>query len=148
LDEEKKRFFDKVDKSGDGGCWIWTAGKSRGYGRFKLGDSVTLAHRVSYTWCKGEIPDGLILDHLCRNRACVNPDHLEPVTYQVNLLRGDTISAMHAKKTHCPQGHEYTDENTYMYRGSRQCSTCRKIQNDKFNARRKQLAKEVGEVAE
>lgn len=96
------------------------------------------AHRVSYLWGKGEIPTGLDLDHLCRNRACVNPDHLEAVSRSVNLLRGKTIPAKHASKTHCPQNHEYSTENTYIgANGSRQCRTCRKYRNDISNAKRK-----------
>lgn len=107
------------------GCWLWMGFINKGgYGRLKR----YFAHRVSYELMKGEIPAGLDLDHLCRNRACVNPDHLEPVTRQVNCQRGETGHITGAKKrakTHCPQGHEYTSENTWIYRGARKCIICK-----------------------
>lgn len=107
------------------GCWIWTAGKyGSGYGAASFGNRTQAAHRVTYKLLVGPIPDGLDLDHLCRVRACVNPQHVEPVTRQVNLLRGETIPASHIVKTHCPKGHEYTSENTRVYKGSRFCKQC------------------------
>jgi len=92
-----------------------------------------VAHRISYELLKGDIPEGLDLDHLCRNRGCVNPDHLEPVTRKENLLRGNTIPAKHARKTHCPQGHEYTKGNTFISKsGSRHCRKCRAIRSSRY----------------
>jgi len=83
------------------------------------------AHRFAYEALVGPIPEGLKLDHLCRNRACVNPDHTEPVTDRVNTLRGFGPTAMNARATHCSEGHEFTDENTYLNQsGSRVCLTC------------------------
>lgn len=83
-----------------------------------------LAHRKIYEAIIGPIPAGLNIDHLCRNRACVNPWHMEPVTQHVNVMRGSSPWAKHAKATHCPSGHAYDEENTYLYRGSRYCRTC------------------------
>lgn len=83
-------------------------------------------HRVAYKEFVGPIADEVVLDHLCRNRACVNVAHLEPTTDRVNILRGDTIAARNAAKTHCPQGHPYDEVNTYVRRDGkgRECKAC------------------------
>lgn len=83
-------------------------------------------HRVAYEMLVGKIPEGMLLDHLCRNPSCCNPDHLEPVTPQENLLRGEGITSKNAAKTHCPNGHEYTPDNTWISKlNQRHCKTCR-----------------------
>lgn len=122
------RFADKIALT-DTGCIEWTAGTAgAGYGFFFVGRKSrdetgrTYAHRWSYEYHVGPIPNGLEIDHLCRNRKCVNPDHLEPVTTQENLRRSDG----NANKTHCPAGHPYAGPNLRLYRGARLCKECRR----------------------
>ena len=113
-----------------GPCWLWTGAKHNlGYGLFRTGE-LRYAHRVAYMLAGGVILDGFDIDHLCRVRACVNPAHLVAVTHKENVLRGRTIAARNARKTHCPQGHEYTPENTYVertrYGTGRKCKACQR----------------------
>ena len=118
------RFWEKVERTE--GCWIWKASlNTYGYGQFFHDGSPRKAHRLSYEWANGPIPAGLEIDHLCRTRACVNPDHLEPVTHRENLLRGDTFQARNANATHCPRGHAYDYANTKVGpTGGRRCRAC------------------------
>lgn len=110
-----ERLLSKV-AAGWGGCWIYTGhiSKRTGYGSFQSANQ-NLAHRAAYELLVGPIPDGLQLDHLCRQRNCVNPSHLEPVTAHENTHRSPlTRASINAAKTHCPHGHEYTSENTWV----------------------------------
>jgi hypothetical protein len=123
--EDWDRLWSKVRK--DLYCWEWTAGKnSWGYGYISIHNRMRRVHRIIWEDKNGPVPDGLELDHLCRNRGCCNPEHLEPVTRQENLRRGNRGGNGYEKKTHCPQGHEYTPENTYIRdkRSGRQCREC------------------------
>lgn len=115
------------------GCWLFQGALSRGYGRVSTYDATTKkqivqqAHRVVYEYHVGPIPEGLVLDHLCKNRNCVNPDHLDPVTVQENTDRAVEIQRIaNAEKTHCPKGHPYTKRNTYTPKGktARYCREC------------------------
>lgn len=120
------RFWSKARFDPDTGCFNWTAYRNKrgGYGRFRLHGRLEVAHRVGYELAGGTIPDGLTLDHLCRNTACVNPLHLEPVTVSENIRRG-TQGWNHSVKTHCPNGHPYDETNTYLNkRNQRICRTC------------------------
>ena len=99
------RFWAKVDVSGD--CWEWTAACfGNGYGQFRVwpNENHRGAHCVVWEMLVGPIPEGFEIDHRCKNRACVNPDHLEPVPQIVNLMRSEAWSAVNARKTRCPKG--------------------------------------------
>lgn len=140
---EEERFWSKVETR-PLGCWSWMGGSVRsGYGQFHLSGTrkKVQAHRYAYELLVGPIPEGMTLDHLCRNRACVNPDHLEPVTNRENILRGEGPSAQHARATHCAQGHPYDEGNTYVrYDGRRVCRIClRKWDNEKRRRQRRRL---------
>jgi hypothetical protein len=114
------------------GCWQWHAGKSAaGYGMFNDGNGMKYAHRLMWVAAHGAIPSNLVIDHLCRNRGCVNPSHMELVTRGENVLRGVGASALHARKTNCPQGHPYSEENTYV-RKDRKGRMCQQCFRDKY----------------
>jgi len=120
-----ERFNSKYTKS-ENGCWLWTASVSTGgYGNFSLDGGTHPAHRVAYEANIGPIPDGLELDHLCRTRNCVNPNHLEIVTHIENVRRGNS-GLYQRSKTHCKKGHPYFGRNLYIYPGGskRACKAC------------------------
>lgn len=139
-----ERFRSKVRVDQETGCWLWTAGTDgRGYGLFwhgrrGSGGKMHRAHRWAYEVLVGPIPDGLELDHLCRVRPCVNPDHLEPVTHLENVRRGILGTDQHPNrlKTHCKQGHPFSPENTRVGRdGKRACRTCHRRWLQEWKAR-------------
>ena len=133
------------------GCWVWTKSlNSNGYGMLSQGRGKPQlrAHRLAYEQAHGPIPDGLELDHLCRVRACINPEHLEAVTHQENIRRGGTpatarrlmqdILARRALRTHCKRGHAWVEANIYIDpRGRRSCRLCTQhVYRDAFEQRR------------
>jgi hypothetical protein len=115
------------------GCWIWAGAITAGYGRVKRNGRTDMAHRVAYELHVGPIPAGLHLDHLCRNRACVNPAHLEPVTRRTNILRGVGPTATNFLKAQCVNGHDLAIARVTAD-GRRDCRLCRNIR--KAEARR------------
>lgn len=135
----RNRFWAKVHKTET--CWLWMASVTPdGYGKVwskEIGAQV-YAHRISYELHVGPIPDGLVIDHLCRVRNCVRPDHLEPVTRAENNARGEVLDRCIAEKksrTHCPAGHEYNEENTHVRKGGwRGCRACQRARQRKRTA--------------
>jgi hypothetical protein len=133
----EERFWARVDKRNDSECWLWTGGfMGTGYGGFFLNGRMTVAHRVAYELLVGPIPDGLHIDHLCRVRACVKPDHLEPVTLAENNRRAGSAV------TSCRRaGHPYTPQNTYYApNGTRRCRECERERNRKRRFRASEAA--------
>jgi len=129
----EERFWAKVDKNGPvpahrpdlGPCWVWTGARSRGYGILRLNYKNIRAHIMSFTWEYGETPEGQELDHLCRNRACVRPTHLEAVDHWTNVARGISPHGVNAAKDRCRNGHLFTAENTRINnQGARVCIEC------------------------
>lgn len=123
------------------GCLLWIGFVSQGgYGKLYLAGRAVQAHRAAYELSRGPIPNGLQLDHLCRTRSCINPDHLEAVSQRTNVLRGEGPSATHARKTHCPRGHPLVEGNLCKRLGNpreRRCLTCfRNYQRDFMRAKR------------
>jgi len=110
------------------GCWIWKGALDKqGYGFFSINRKLKRAHRVSYEHWNDELDSNLVIDHLCRNPSCVNPEHLQQVTIQQNLLRGMGLGVFNSKKTYCPKNHPLSGENLYLRSdGKRACRLCRK----------------------
>lgn len=128
----RERLLSKVRIS-ETGCWEWLGAASpKGYGRINVDGKNRLAHRISYALFVGPLADDLQIDHLCRNRKCCNPEHLEQVTGRENTLRGESFSAQHARKTHCKRGHEFTADNltpSSFRLGRRECLKCVRLRN-------------------
>lgn len=142
-----ERFWAKVDRSGSvpvrrpdlGNCWIWLGAVVEGrYGRFNIANGLQLpAHAVAYALDGGVTPADRELDHLCLVKQCVRPSHLEPVAHVENLRRADVAYGIRTAVTHCPQNHEYTQENTRLYRGRRNCRACARIKERARRLRKK-----------
>jgi hypothetical protein len=129
-------YLTRVDRL-PGGCWLWRGAiNSNKYGMIKRGGRSVRAHRLFYTELVGPIPDGMVLDHICRVRHCVNPDHLRVVTSLENSMCGYGVCAVNARKTHCPKGHPYNEQNLLPRKdGHRSCRIC-KSANDSARHRR------------
>lgn len=135
------RFWTRVLPEPNSGCWLWVGAYrdsgNKGYGRLYVGRKLRYAHAVAWELYRGAIPEGMEIDHLCRNEICVNPQHLEPVPHTVNLARGYGPPAVNSRKTHCKRGHEFTVENTMWIttrpgKRDRRCRTCVQIWERKY----------------
>jgi hypothetical protein len=140
--------FDAKHSTDENGCWLWTGGIApHGYGIFWFEGKSVSAHRWSWERANGPVPDGLELDHLCRVRHCVNPEHLEPVTRAENHRRGLSDAAARARqqaKTHCPQGHPYSGDNLIKRPGDRRgCRTCQSGEGRRAIAAKRAAAEEA-----
>ena len=119
-----ERALSRVTVDGRG-CWVFPGVNGQGYGQINDKGKVWRVHRLVRLHLVGPLTPGLQLDHLCRNRACCNPDHLEEVDARTNNLRGESMAAYHARQTHCVSGHEFTPENTSIIQGKvRRCKQC------------------------
>lgn len=131
----------KKIKINENGCWVWTGEITyQGYGKIYINGKNRNAHRYFYEQVKGKIPEGLTIDHLCRNKACVNPEHLEAVTLLENIRRSLKYKKPRVKNPNCPKGHPFDENNLYFYRnkngrGKRLCRKCRAINQDNYRKR-------------
>lgn len=124
MEKLPKHINDKINFTDS--CWLWGGNIQNGYGTASYMGKTGRVHRITYTIIKGKIPEGLVIDHLCKVKNCVNPEHLEAVTQKENTLRGTSPHAIYAKRTHCDKGHEFSMENTIVREdnNSRRCKIC------------------------
>jgi hypothetical protein len=126
-DQLPERMVQKISPEPNSGCWLWEAAcTAAGYAVYREAGQTKYVHRMLYELAKGSVPTGLELDHLCRVRCCVNPEHLEAVTHKENNKRGTSPMAIFGRATHCVHGHEFIPENTYIYPTGvgRRCRAC------------------------
>lgn len=147
------RFLSKVKFTET--CWLWIAGKGHGYGKFWWREGKKHESREAYRWlwevCNGPVPKALELDHRCKNRTCVNPDHLIPVTHRINCLRGESFAARKFRQTHCKRGHSLSGDNLYIQKTGhyrRSCLICRRAKSAPYDekARQRYLRRTAGTV--
>ena len=150
----RQRFWRKVDRLGGpihpvlGRCWTWTAARTPfGYGKVRDGLRIRIAHVVAYELEVSRVEPGLELDHLCRNTSCCRPTHLEPVTPRENVLRSTAPSAIHAKKTRCDSGHEFTAETTYFRKDhfGRMCMVCKHAADARYQEKQRRAKAAVSQ---
>lgn len=131
------RFWSQVDVGSKTECWEWRTGLTdTGYGQTTFNFKTYRAHRVAYTFFYGAIREGYTLDHLCKNRKCVNPNHLEVVSSYENMLRSDTSLINNYKKTHCKRGHAYSGKNLSLIKGHRLCRACMRMNSAKYRLKK------------
>lgn len=135
-----KLLKDKIEDSYDiavNGCWEWNRGRAQyGYGKISVAGKTLNAHRTYYQLVKGEIGEGLVVSHLCDNPPCINPDHLDATTQWENNARGSGPSAQNIRKTHCKNGHEFTEWNTRLGKNRRSCRLCARAHSHKRDIQR------------
>jgi len=120
-----KKILNKLEPLTESGCWVYTGYVNNyGYARMRVNKRTCSAHRLMYEHHIGPIPNGLVIDHLCRVKCCVNPYHLEAVPQKKNVLRGNGVTSINSRKTHCHAGHPFDDKNTYRLKLGRGCKTC------------------------
>lgn len=137
-----ERFESFCAPEPNSGCWLWTGGlRMDGYARFWDGRQIVRGHRWAFERLVGPVPAGLVLDHKCRIRSCVNPAHLEAVTQRENLRRGEGPPGTNCRRTHCRYGHEFTVDNTRIRQGPygtmRVCRECDRLWQQQIRAERK-----------
>lgn len=142
IDLLPEHFVSRIEKCNKTGCWNWIGQIDKdGYGRTSVDRKIRKAHRASYELLTGSIDDSLVIDHLCKNRKCVNPAHMEQVSIKENTLRGTSFSAVNLRKDTCVNGHQLDKENTYTRpNGKRDCRICIRNRVAAYDKRRKEKA--------
>ena len=145
-DRQKERLWQRIDTTGP--CWEWEGCRVVGYGKVYAGGRTWRVHRLVWELLVGPIPDGMVLDHLCHNRACSNPDHLQVTTQRENITRGGTLPAMWLRQTHCVNGHPLSGDNLGTGSdGERRCKTCHRDRQREYARRNRQRRAESRRAA-